>query len=72
MLFHGQNTNYFGCRRPCFYLIYHVADVILVIWLYLSALTAWEKASMFLKLTPTSPFHCKVSLSNNQHKILEV
>lgn len=50
MLFHGQNTNYFGCRRSCFYLIYHVADVILVIWLHLSALTAWEKASMFFKV----------------------
>ena len=41
-----------------FSFIYHIADVILVIGLYLSALPVWENANIFLMLVPTSPFHC--------------
>lgn len=47
-----------GCTRLCFYFIYLIADVILVIGLYLSALPVWENANIFWMLLPTSPFHC--------------
>lgn len=47
-----------GGTRSCFDFIYPIADVILVIGLYLSALPVWENANIFLILVPTSPFHC--------------
>lgn len=47
-----------GGTGSCFYFIYLIAEVILVIGLYLSALPVWENASIFLILVPTSPFHC--------------